>query len=712
MALEKVLISYDSDTAVIKQKLTDLENNLKNVETVGKKSAKGVEEGFKNTGKSIEGVDKKVNTFGKETLGKLQGIIVGAFAVDRVISFGIECVKAFREAELASTRLAFAIDKIAKEGTGSFDRLIKQSKQLEKISIFSDDDIQKAQASLVTFGLTSKEVEKLIPKILDLASINGDLAGSTDTALRAIEGQTRGLKTVGASFDDTGSKTENYNTLLEKLNKLQGQTGVAFETSAGQAKAFDNQINNLMESLGGKFAPIQQNFKVGVLGFFVMLLSKDFLDAFFFFLIAAHIAKKEIESLSKEVKNITEEKVAEKKEAEFNVTKATIAELNKRLLLVKDGTTLAEQDLTEAIKKELEKRQKDADKANDDIIKGVEERKKAVKKIFEDEQIENAVARVAAEKKAEKDDIDAFKKRNADRIAQGEIALKSFELEEKRKTDLVKQAEEDRLEIQQAGQQALVDLLTGFIDIQKAISRNRSDQEIQAIDEQSKAQLEALDIEQQKREGTYKAKTKIEKEFDAKRQAIEKEAAKRQAEIRTEQAKKDKEAALIQAAINIALAVTAGLSKPAIPPFPSAIAAGIAGAVQLALIAAQPIPKFKRGGEVGGRPHSQGGTLIEAEKGEFFTSVEQTRKYKEALMAINSNRFDDYVLTNHVTPFLKKAKAKKSQQDSEVFSNLAESLKLNGFDDYNIVRGLRPLRHVATSEDINRLIQTMSRNYR
>ena len=42
------------------------------------------------------------------------------------------------------------------------------------------------------------------------------------------------------------------------------------------------------------------------------------------------------------------------------------------------------------------------------------------------------------------------------------------------------------------------------------------------------------------------------------------------------------------------------------------------GAVQVAAIASTPIPKFQQGGMVGGHRHSQGGTMIEAEQGEFI----------------------------------------------------------------------------------------------
>jgi len=77
---------------------------------------------------------------------------------------------------------------------------------------------------------------------------------------------------------------------------------------------------------------------------------------------------------------------------------------------------------------------------------------------------------------------------------------------------------------------------------------------------------------------------------------------------------------LAEAGINIATAITnamasSGILAPIIVPLVAAM-----GAIQLAAIAATQPPQFARGGLIGGRRHSQGGTMIEAEQGEFIMS--------------------------------------------------------------------------------------------
>ena len=58
--------------------------------------------------------------------------------------------------------------------------------------------------------------------------------------------------------------------------------------------------------------------------------------------------------------------------------------------------------------------------------------------------------------------------------------------------------------------------------------------------------------------------------------------------------------------------------KPGFPAgIPLAVMAGVMGAIQLAQINSQKPPKMALGGMVGGLPHGLGGTLIEAERGEY-----------------------------------------------------------------------------------------------
>ena len=101
--------------------------------------------------------------------------------------------------------------------------------------------------------------------------------------------------------------------------------------------------------------------------------------------------------------------------------------------------------------------------------------------------------------------------------------------------------------------------------------------------------------------------------------------------------KNAKEVAILQAsaamvdAFATAQSTRAQVAKILPPPFPeiawgTSIATGIVNANKIMSLANQvgsggsSVGKFEQGGYVGGRPHSQGGTIIEAERGEFVMS--------------------------------------------------------------------------------------------
>ena len=72
---------------------------------------------------------------------------------------------------------------------------------------------------------------------------------------------------------------------------------------------------------------------------------------------------------------------------------------------------------------------------------------------------------------------------------------------------------------------------------------------------------------------------------------------------------------LAQIAIDTASAVA-----EALPNIPLSVLIGTMGLAQAKIVASQKPPQFETGGLVGGRRHSQGGTMIEAEQGEFVMS--------------------------------------------------------------------------------------------
>jgi len=112
-----------------------------------------------------------------------------------------------------------------------------------------------------------------------------------------------------------------------------------------------------------------------------------------------------------------------------------------------------------------------------------------------------------------------------------------------------------------------------------------------------------------------------EAEFKSKKSDLDAKFRAEESKLKREAFEKEKAAAIIKSIINTAVGVTA-----AAPVIPLMILTGVLGAVETGLIAAQPTPKFAKGGTFGGSSHANGGTTgvfsdgtqIEVEKDENF----------------------------------------------------------------------------------------------
>ena len=155
--------------------------------------------------------------------------------------------------------------------------------------------------------------------------------------------------------------------------------------------------------------------------------------------------------------------------------------------------------------------------------------------------------------------------------------------------------------------------IQGFSAITSAMSAN--------VNARMKNEMDAL-----------KATSKYQRADGDKRKAMEKGVTDSYANERTRLAKFEKASNLAQAGINIATAITKVLPNVILASLVAAM-----GAVQIGAILGTPIPKFATGGMIGGRRHSQGGTMINAEAGEFVMS----RSAVQSVGIENLNRMNE-----------------------------------------------------------------------
>jgi len=174
---------------------------------------------------------------------------------------------------------------------------------------------------------------------------------------------------------------------------------------------------------------------------------------------------------------------------------------------------------------------------------------------------------------------------------------------------------------------------------------------------------------------------------------------KKRRELERKKAISEKNAAIFDAIISTAVGIAASLKIGApLGPILAAVTAAL-GAVQIGVIASQPLPQFAEGGLVAehgmlkGKTHAQGGIMIEAEKDEFFVNAKRTRENIGLLKAVNDGTVESFIISKYVRPMIDESLYKG-------FGDIGKSAKLNGITanlkDHNILHGLDRLRQSQT----------------
>jgi hypothetical protein len=248
-----------------------------------------------------------------------------------------------------------------------------------------------------------------------------------------------------------------------------------------------------------------------------------------------------------------------------------------------------------------------------------------------DRRIEIINLEAEAKRKAAKDSIKDEKERAS------AIELINAQTEEAIRAERKKSADEA---IDQAFEiaQATAGALESILKFQSQLTENR----IAEIQSTSEKELEAIN-------------SSLDSEITKanKREALEKRTQSKIAAEKLKQAKQEKALNIFKATIDTAASIVktgAQLGYPAALPFQ--ILAGIVGAANIAAIASQPLPKFKKGGMVGGRSHEAGGTLIEAERGEYVVNKASVAQHRKALDAMNTSSaaFRKFIDDKYVRP--------------------------------------------------------------
>ena len=160
------------------------------------------------------------------------------------------------------------------------------------------------------------------------------------------------------------------------------------------------------------------------------------------------------------------------------------------------------------------------------------------------------------------------------------------------------------------------------------------DMSLSALGSMTSAQSAQLNAEMQ----NMKASDAYKNASSKKREKMEEALRAKQAKERNRIARIEQVSSIAQATMSVHEAVIAALGAKPFGFWNIALATmiGAMGVAQVAAIASTPLPKFAQGGLIGGRRHSQGGTMVEAEQGEFIVN----RSAVESIGIENLNRMN------------------------------------------------------------------------
>lgn len=202
--------------------------------------------------------------------------------------------------------------------------------------------------------------------------------------------------------------------------------------------------------------------------------------------------------------------------------------------------------------------------------------------------------------------------------------------------------------------------------------------------------------------------------YEARKKKIEEEALAVERDLKKEQFERNKQIAIINATIATAQAVTGALAQTAELGYGAIILAGlmaVLGAAQIGAIASQPTPKFEKGGWIDGKRHSQGGTIIEAEKDEFVINRNDARKNADLLEAINSGTANEFINQKFIAPILREQERKHNEYKENAFADsIVNSMLLNSgqFKDANLLEALKRNRQ-SDRENTMILVKELSK---
>lgn len=214
-------------------------------------------------GKIRQAADEMFSGAGKEGLDKLganltkfglMGSAASAAVGGALFAMAKQADSANREVLKLSTAIANQ-DRLA---SGAEQRFLDLAKSIQQKTAADADAIVGAQALLVNFGMTEKQIRTLTPLIVDLARQSGvSLSDAAMSVAKSVDGSAKALKGFGIEVDEVAIKNNGFQATMDALSKTVGgfaeKEGATF---SGSLERMRNNFGDLAEGIGGGAAQV------------------------------------------------------------------------------------------------------------------------------------------------------------------------------------------------------------------------------------------------------------------------------------------------------------------------------------------------------------------------------------------------------------------------------------------------------------------------
>ena len=562
-------------------------------------------------------------------------ILGGSFAVLRsqmlLVSFGMTLLGATigrlvvlsNRQEKAEKKLSQALKSTAFSAGLTHKQLTLMASGLQSVTNFGDEALIEVQALMLTFTRIQKDVfPKALESVLDVSEAMGqDLKTSAIQVGKALNDPVKGisaLRRVGIQFS---KEQELAIKKFEKTNDLASAQGVILQelqvqfggmarsvrnTTVGSFTALGNSFGDMLEQMGKAMSPFLASLAQSLEEMTFLMKSEGEQQIIFLEKIGASE-----QTLRRARLNLLKEEASEK----FKSAKLDQIDFTNKEKLNEVFKTQNERLVT--LRSNLQSQQKTVEVSSNklmDMTNSTAEFNKKLRLANNLTELGNHEYSILGGSLA---DVNSQNQTTAMGLAHT-INFKNKDIE----------ATKEQIKANEDALLAIQDLMIAFglLDIKGkdfkksfAVTMQESVKSFQVVGSQFSALTSTMSADITAREN---AELEALKSTDAYRNAsteaqknMEKKKTQMFAQEKLRLFNMEKASNISNAIMNTATAVTKVIANPLL-----ASIVGAMGAIQLGIIMGQKPPKFERGGLVGGNRHSQGGTIIEAERGEFVMS--------------------------------------------------------------------------------------------